>query len=372
MFGSAAGAPLRTMASLAAIWILVRIISWNSPGNIAWHPEGADNDTALQDVKAKRQGLARLPLIIPRKDWQEGLATGRYSSFYIAAPRADALPAAERSVSIVPGQSRLLGQDSKAVRSFYLQSSFGRSYGVSSVRTRGTKYFPNRPIVPHNKKMTAYFWIYARQDSRIGHAGRGRTEHSISNGQYGGSQAGAILSYRLVDKPMPEVALYGRLSTALGPISQKEIALGTRIHPLKNLPFALHAEQRFDPSSGSDASTAVYVAGGTGPDRILGKFALETYAQAGYVVGQDETYFFDGSATLQRPIAKLGPSKLSFGPGAWAGGQRGVTRVDVGPRAAFTIPLGTTSARIAVDWRLRVAGDALPGSGAAITISTGF
>ena len=102
------------------------------------------------------------------------------------------------------------------------------------------------------------------------------------------------------------------------------------------------------------------------------KFTLETYAQGGYVLGPNETYFFDGSAALQRPIAELGRTKLSVGPGAWAGGQRKVSRMDIGPRADLSVPLGTMSARIALDWRVRGAGNARPGNGAAITVSTGF
>ncbi|AMO72527.1 hypothetical protein [Sphingorhabdus sp. M41] len=218
----------------------------------------------------------------------------------------------------------------------------------------------------------AYFWMYARQDSGIKQEGHATGVGSISNGQYGGSQAGAILSYRILDRPLPEMSLYGRLSAALAPWSQKEIALGARIRPVRKLPVTLHAEQRFDASSGDDSRTAFYVTGGSGPEQIFEKFALETYAQAGYVMGQNETYFFDGSATLQRPIAELGLTKLSIGPGAWAGGQRHISRMDVGPRVSLVAPVGVISARIAVDWRLRVAGNARPGSGAAITVSAGF
>ena len=124
--------------------------------------------------------------------------------------------------------------------------------------------------------------------------------------------------------------------------------------------------------SGRNRGAAFYVAGGTGPEPVVEKITLETYAQTGYVLGDDETYFFDGSATLQRPITESGRKKLSVGAGVWAGGQRNIARLDVGPRADFAVPLGTGSARLAVDWRVRVAGDALPASGVAITVSTGF
>ena len=71
---------------------------------------------------------------------------------------------------------------------------------------------------------------------------------------------------------------------------------------------------------------------------------------------------------LWNPIAK----KLSVGTGVWAGGQRNVTRLDLGPHADFSVPLGEKTARVALDWRVRVAGDARPKSGVAITLSTSF
>ncbi|WP_417611035.1 hypothetical protein [Parasphingorhabdus sp.] len=195
---------------------------------------------------------------------------------------------------------------------------------------------------------------------------------SISNGQYGGSQAGAILSYRISDRPHPDLSVYTRLSAALAPWSQQEIALGARMRPIPAIPLSVHAEQRFDLGTGRDTGTALFLTGGSGPDQLVERLSLETYAQAGYVVGRNETYFFDGSGVLQHPIADLGPTKLLIGSGVWAGGQRGIGRIDVGPRATVTVPIGKISARFAIDWRLRIAGNARPASGPAITFSTGF
>jgi len=99
---------------------------------------------------------------------------------------------------------------------------------------------------------------------------------------------------------------------------------------------------------------------------------LETYAQAGYVLGRNETYFFDGSATVQRPIADSDGRRLLAGAGLWAGGQRDIHRLDVGPRVSLDLPSGTSSTRISIDARVRVAGNARPGSGAALTVATSF
>ncbi|MGB5484101.1 hypothetical protein [Parasphingorhabdus sp.] len=217
-----------------------------------------------------------------------------------------------------------------------------------------------------------YFWLFARQTFPAMDPASRIEGTAISNVQYGGSQIGAILSQPILATEGSDLAVYGRFAAAVAPLAQEEIALGVRLHPIQNLPFSVHAEHRFSAGSDGNRGSALYVAGGTGPDHIVEKVALETYAQTGYVLGDNETYFFDGSATLQRLISESDQKKLSVGAGVWAGGQRNIARLDVGPRADFIVPLGTGSARMAVDWRVRVAGNARPKSGMAITVSTGF
>ncbi len=64
--------------------------------------------------------------------------------------------------------------------------------------------------------------------------------------------------------------------------------------------------------------------------------------------------------------------RLSLGAGAWGGAQDGAHRVDVGPTMRLDVTLGAVPARVLLDWRERVEGDAGPGSGAAVTLSTRF
>ncbi|MEP7223149.1 MAG: hypothetical protein ABI673_10855 [Novosphingobium sp.] len=60
-------------------------------------------------------------------------------------------------------------------------------------------------------------------------------------------------------------------------------------------------------------------------------------------------------------------------PGRRGGAQRGASRVDVGPSAGIVLRLGdAAAARLAMDWRFRVAGHAAPASGPAVTLSAGF
>lgn len=99
----------------------------------------------------------------------------------------------------------------------------------------------------------------------------------------------------------------------------------------------------------------------------------EFYAQAGYVGGKFKTGFADGQLRIDRRVAEFGKGELRAGGGSWAGAQKGAARIDVGPTATLGIPIGdAASARVAVDWRFRVEGDARPDSGPAVTLSAGF
>ena len=66
------------------------------------------------------------------------------------------------------------------------------------------------------------------------------------------------------------------------------------------------------------------------------------------------------------------PMRLSLGAGSWGGIQRDASRLDVGPTLRLDLTVGEVPARVSVDWRERVAGDAAPESGVAATLSTRF
>jgi hypothetical protein len=61
--------------------------------------------------------------------------------------------------------------------------------------------------------------------------------------------------------------------------------------------------------------------------------------------------------------------QFSAGLGVWGGAQPGLYRVDVGPRVTMKV---RRNVRVHFDWRQRVAGNALPGSGPAITLAGDF
>ncbi len=102
------------------------------------------------------------------------------------------------------------------------------------------------------------------------------------------------------------------------------------------------------------------------------QFTLESYFQTGAVIHDRTRLFFDGALTATRPVVSAQDLRLSAGAGIWANGQDEVRRLDVGPRLELRFPVGETTQSIALDWRQRIAGSALPGSGPAITLAVQY
>jgi hypothetical protein len=188
--------------------------------------------------------------------------------------------------------------------------------------------------------------------------------------QYGGSQSGLIATYRLTKKEQPDVSLLMRAAITPGRFADKEFAVGLRTKPIASLPITVSAERRF--RANSRDQYAVYAAGSVDNIALLLGVKGRGFAQAGIVPEKNPNLFFDAGIRAEHSIHNIGNTDLSFGAGAWAGGQRGASRFDVGPTLSANIKLGTTRLDVSADWRFRVKGDAQPKHGPAITISTGF
>jgi len=186
-------------------------------------------------------------------------------------------------------------------------------------------------------------------------------------GLLGGSQGGGRLRYRINDDPRRALALSGRLYLPLDTPGAAEVAFGLDWQPLKQLPLHILAERRqgIGPTGRSDFGATVY---GGGEWRLLrGRVRVEAYGQAGVVGIEERDLFADGAV---RAGVRLGP--VEVGAGAWGGAQPGAARLDIGPQATFRLPVGKLGIRGSAEWRFRVAGDAVPGSGPAFTLATDF
>lgn len=218
------------------------------------------------------------------------------------------------------------------------------------------------PLAPPERapsRWSGSAWLVARGGAGVAPGGLG--------GQLGGSQAGARLAY-LVDRKH-RIALAARVTSPLGR-GLREAALGVEWQPTR-LPVRLVAEQRFA-IDGGKSGPALGVVGGVGPVTLPHDFRLEAYGQAGVIRRATTEPYADGAARIAHPFAAVGGVRVDLGAGAWGGAQRGAARLDLGPSLGISLPIGKQRVRATLDWRQRVAGDARPGSGAALTLGTDF
>jgi len=210
-------------------------------------------------------------------------------------------------------------------------------------------------------------WVLWRRGSAAGLAG------GAAPSTYGGSQLGAVARYRLVPASSHLPALFLRATAPLQGAG-KEVALGLSARPLGGLPVIAAAEMRVTQAGGkARARPAAMVVSELPAFALPGKSRGEAYVQAGYVGGRNATAFVDGQLRADRKVASVGGIELRAGGGVWGGAQKGAARLDVGPAASAAVGLGAGgAARLALDWRLRVAGDSAPRSGPALTLSAGF
>lgn len=191
---------------------------------------------------------------------------------------------------------------------------------------------------------------------------------------YGASQAGAVLRYRIDPRSRYRPTAYLRSTSTLGQLRETSAALGLSARPLPSLPIIAAVEARMTDQAGMRRFQPVAMAITELPPFDLPlELRGEAYGQAGYVGGKFATPFADGQLRLDRPVLDLGAIDARLGGGLWGGVQKGAGRLDLGPSAAISMPLGRgTFGRLALDWRFRVLGAAQPQSGPAVTLSAGF
>lgn len=211
---------------------------------------------------------------------------------------------------------------------------------------------------------SASAWAFVR-------SGAGAAPEAVAAaGQIGGSQTGLRIAYGLGRDGRAHA--YGRATVALDRPRQREFAAGIAFAPVPALPVDIAVEQRVAAGSEGRTALAAMAFGGVGDVALPAGFRLEAYAQAGVVGAQRLDGFADGAVVVDHRIGS-NPS-LPFSVGALAAGavQPGAARLDVGPRLTLRLPRLAKGSRIAIDWRQRIAGDAVPGSGVAVTLAADF
>jgi len=195
--------------------------------------------------------------------------------------------------------------------------------------------------------------------------GGGRGNALSPAGQLGGSQVGARLALALASS----ISAYGRLSAALETPHAYEAAIGASWLPIASVPVSLNVEHRIALGRGGRNAFAAFAVAGAGPREIAPHVRVEGYAQAGMVGTRTRDAFIDGRITASHD---LGSQALAVGVIMAGAAQPHVSRLDIGPRVEATFGPRDVPLRAAVEWRERIAGNARPGSGPALTLATHF
>ena len=376
------GRPLMALAVLLCLWTAVRASLWQSPFPVSL-PDLPVRGLDLPDLIA-----AKSPVSTPARKvevfaesvaepsrsetaqnvfggWQADGLAGSDSGYVAEADRdgpSNALLAASANhqilfaagLSRIPSTTDLLG----------LLASRGEARAwipAADLRSPATR-----------KRWSLDGWALWR--------GNSASEATIAGPRpsYGASQAGAVLRYSLAPASDHEPAAFLRATRALVTEGETELAAGLSAKPAARLPLRAHAEIRTTVRARStEIRPAVFLTTQIAPIRLPGKTKATLYAQGGYVGGDFATPFADGQARVDRSVAhfdlgKASAGEVRIGAGAWGGAQKGAARLDVGPSATITLESAPVPASLSLDYRVRVAGDAEPGSGLAVTLATSF
>ncbi|OQW76339.1 MAG: hypothetical protein BVN32_09360 [Proteobacteria bacterium ST_bin14] len=343
------GSPLRFLALVVGGWVSIRVI-------MLW-PNSAALTVPLGPLESQAP-MATLPPIAPRE-----AGGGVYR-----APRTDALPLSSSSLSPknlpAPHRQRPAPDPQRIALALLGMIRFGAAEPVPPAG-RSISPGPSLALWPwpaaddrpdrSPSRWSGGFWLIARDGRGVG--------ASLSGSQLGGSQAGARLAYALGSAR--RVSIVGRLASPLAGSGQ-EGAVGLEWRPTR-LPVRLVAEQRIG-INGAVGGPSLALVGGVGPVPIGRGFRLESYGQAGIIGRGGVIGYADGALRVNRHVAVIGGSPIDLGAGGWGAVQPGAARLDLGPSIGARLPVSTRRVRISLDWRQRVAGDALPGSGPALSI----
>jgi hypothetical protein len=213
------------------------------------------------------------------------------------------------------------------------------------------------PISTTRSRFAASAWLIARGGASAG----------LLGGQLGASQAGMRVTYAL--GAARRIALSARIASPLQG-QGREAAIGVDWQP-GAAPVHIIVEQRIALDGGRGGPTLM-LAGGFGPVAVAPGLRAEGYGQAGAIARDTVDGFADGAMRVSHLLAALGPARIEIGVGAWGGVQRGAARLDLGPSLGVVLPVAGRSLRLTLDWRQRIAGDARPGSGPALSIGSDF
>lgn len=329
------GRPLRFVALVA--------IGWASTRTIMLWPEGATLPQAIEaafPLLPAQAAIAHTPRPVPPT----------------VPPYKPIAMAIHATPLVATGPVAQHGDPARADLAMLGLISFGREEVLGA--PTGALPRPAAPVlIPQSaqpSRWSASAWLVTRRGASSGGA------------MLGGDQAGLRVAYH---PGSGRIALFARLTTPLAGRGS-EAAAGIEWQPT-TAPVRVVVEYRAG-LDGTPGGPAMGVVAGLYAVPLPLDFSLEAYGQAGAVARARIDPFADGALRVTRQIATAGGARLDLGAGAWGAAQRGVTRLDIGPSAVASVPVGDNALRLALDWRERVAGNAQPGSGPALSVGADF
>lgn len=328
-------APLRFLLTVLALWIGIRtaILLPDGSAGLALLPEAA------AEAPPRLPATPVPPLPVPPAAIRAPAAAGQVFRPAIALPAA---PPTIRPAASAPAPVALPDQ------------------GIAPVPHMTPPGPPAlmppapRAALARDSRRSLSAWLLVRDESG--------TAALAPGGSLGGSQAGARLSYALGGG----LSLSARAYVPLRRPAGAELAGGLDWQPVAAVPVHLLAERRQRLGSAGRSAFALTTYGGI--SKSLGpRLRLDAYGQAGVVGLRARDLFADGEVRLARRIGAV-----ELGAGAWGAVQPGAARLDAGPSLTWRPPMPTTHFRLQADWRFRLAGDAAPGSGPALTLAADF
>jgi hypothetical protein len=381
--GRPRGEPLLVLGAILGGWLALRIVLWQPPFAFAdFMPLARSVPVAVQAAAAE-PAPTRIISVVPARSTVAPAVPGP-----IEAPNMEPLPppwltepappgtVSAANVPPVPAR-REIGQQLLLAAAFAnmdlppeVAAFFApaRAPAAAPATLAGEQPLLGRgPVKPAAAgRWSGDGWLLLRAE------GNGPLAAGVPS--YGRSQAGAIVRYRLAPSSGHRPLAYARVTRALAGSGESELAAGLGARPVARVPLSVAAEVRvYDGSAGREVRPAAFVVTELPAARLPLGLRAEAYAQGGYVGGRFATAFVDGQARVDRRVARLGnEAEVRAGAGVWGGAQKHAARLDVGPSAIASFRLGATRSRVAVDYRVRIAGEAEPKSGPALTISAGF
>ncbi len=377
------GQPLAVLGGVLAGWVALRVVLWEPTLAVEMELAAApyrDPASASAPVRSaaldagKDTLLDSTPLGLSRSQ-HRSLILGQVPRFEEqTSPLAGSGPAVDGediAATFSPPQPRepMIQPRVAAGHQLMMMAALGQlplPPLLTAARSRPDALPPPRPSPAVPSRWSGDGWVLLRRGSD------GMTT-APSFARYGASQAGAVLRYSLVPASPARPQAHLRLTRALVGSGEGEAAAGLSLRPPGGVPVRLYGEGRAQRVAGATRlRPAASLVTELPPLALPLGTEAEVYAQGGYVGGRGATAFFDAQISADRKLIARGPAELRVGAGVWAGGQEGATRVDLGPRATLRLRIGEVPSRLALDWRFRVAGNAAPASGPALTLSAGF